>query len=287
MTTKPQLDYSDSTATATVRRPDRDYRLAVIVMGVLLAVCAILFISVVSKLQLVFKKAPVEIKDFGKPLKELPTDLGPWRMVSVDERLSGDIEHVLGTQEYIMRTYVDTRTVPAAKIEAITSAKTSDDRRQLIGELWQSSPEAVISLSLTYYTGLVDTVAHIPERCFVADGFAEASAPANIDLPMGPDKDPVSVRFIPFQAQAGLASRMDRSVGYFFKVNDVLTPDSFVVRQKLQNLLERYGYYAKVELMTVSLSDEPSQRVMGDFLSHALPEINKCLPDWQKVEAQK
>ena len=30
---------------------------------------------------------------------------------------------------------------------------------------------AIISFAVTYYTGKADTVAHIPERCYTADGF--------------------------------------------------------------------------------------------------------------------
>ena len=33
------------------------------------------------------------------------------------------------------------------------------------------NPKAVVNLGLTYYTGLVDTVAHIPDRCYIADGY--------------------------------------------------------------------------------------------------------------------
>ena len=35
----------------------------------------------------------------------------------------------------------------------------------------QMCPQAVINVGLTYYTGMVDTVSHIPDRCYIADGF--------------------------------------------------------------------------------------------------------------------
>ena len=33
----------------------------------------------------------------------------------------------------------------------------------------------MLTVGITYYTGLVDTVAHIPERCYVANGFEQVT----------------------------------------------------------------------------------------------------------------
>jgi hypothetical protein len=56
------------------------------------------------------------------------------------------------------------------------------------------------------------------------------------------------------------------------------------VRRSLQNLFRKHGYYAKVELMTTIRDTEKSAQVMSDFLCAALPEIEKCLPDWNAIE---
>ena len=44
-------------------------------------------------------------------------------------------------------------------------------RDKALYALQAEHPETVINIGIFYYTGLVDTVAHIPERCYIADGF--------------------------------------------------------------------------------------------------------------------
>jgi hypothetical protein len=39
--------------------------------------------------------------------------------------------------------------------------------------------------------------------------------------------------------------------------------------------------------MMLSNDREESQRVMNDFLTSALPEIEKCLPDWEAIKARE
>ena len=73
-------------------------------------------------------------------------------------------------------------------------------------------------------------------------------------------------------------------VAYVFHTNGHYEDDPLGVRQTLQNLLERYGYYAKIELMTLgSETADDSQmasQTMADFLTAAKPQIELCLPDW-------
>jgi hypothetical protein len=56
-----------------------------------------------------------------------------------------------------------------------------------------------------------------------------------------------------------------------------------VVRQVLQNLTQRYGYYAKIEMMTIGEDKAASEEAMRDFLSAARPQIEECFPNWKKV----
>jgi hypothetical protein len=53
--------------------------------------------------------------------------------------------------------------------------KLKEDRAKLIGQTRVKHPAGVINLAVTYYTGLVDTVAHVPDRCYVADGYEPKS----------------------------------------------------------------------------------------------------------------
>jgi hypothetical protein len=143
---------------------------------------------------------------------------------------------------------------------------------------------------------MVDTVAHVPDRCVTADGYEpkpgeNQTVPWAIgrDLPAsvkpqanGAPTDQLMVRYINFEDQTG-ASNVTRSISYFFHTNGEFVASPLEVRQKLAYLLERRAYYAKIETMTTMDNPTDSARVMTDFLTNALPEINKCLPDWSKL----
>ncbi|HUB26938.1 MAG TPA: hypothetical protein VL992_16045, partial [Tepidisphaeraceae bacterium] len=159
--------------------------------------------------------------------------------------------------------------------------KSSDERHRLLQGIQMKKPQAVVNLGLTYYTGLVDTVAHIPERCYIADGFEPTSTPATPVWTLANGRK-LKVRFINFEDQSG-ASRISRSVAYFFQVNGRYEDNPEGVRFSLQNLFAKYGYYAKVELMTLDPSSVESAHTMTAFLSSAMGELEKTLPDWKKV----
>jgi hypothetical protein len=74
-----------------------------------------------------------------------------------------------------------------------------------------------------------------------------------------------------------------KSVAYFFHVNGHFESSPLGVRRSLQNLFEKHGYYAKVEVLTIVDDPKRSAEVMRDFLASALPEIERTLPDWQAV----
>ena len=148
-------------------------------------------------------------------------------------------------------------------------------------------------MAITYYTGLADTVAHVPERCYVADGFDvsqyETRSAVCGNYPNGTPRD-LSFRLIHFEDQT--RGRVARDVAYLFHVDGVYESNSLVVRDRLASLTERYGYYAKVELMTTAPpgrrqgQSEQNVGAMVDFLTAALPELEKRLPDWQRVHQQ-
>src|SRR5579864_1501540 len=155
------------------------------------------------------------------------------------------------------------------------------------------NPQAVMHLGITYYTGLVDTVAHIPDRCYIGDGFDVSSYQTIENQKLGDRR--LSFRYISFDDQTG-RGRVSRKVAYFFHVNGHYESDPLGVRRTLQNLLEPYGYYAKVELMTESpnpgllpgepapaQSDDRSLAAMENFLTALLPDLERCLPDWEQV----
>jgi hypothetical protein len=256
---------------------------------------AILFVSAVTLnvafgwLNLTFTKVAVPL---AKPLASIPKQMGPWLQVSKDEPLDKEVQDALATTHYIFRDYVDTRLV-SKSVLAEFDGKGSNERKALVGRLQMVQPDAVVNLAVTYYTGLVDTVAHIPERCYVADGF-QPSTFETVNWNVGPlvvangptlgEAHPkLQLRFINFEDQTG-AGRVTRRVAYCFFTDGHFESDPVGVRTTLADLRTKHGFYSKIELMTIIPDHDRCERVLSDFLTSAMPEIQKCYPDWNSVE---
>ncbi len=271
-----------------VSAPQSRRTIAFVVVAMLLIVAAIGLRVTVANMKLTFRKLPVELP---APLLSIKRDLGPWAQFTVDEALPADIEHELGTKEYVMRRYVDTRQLSESD-RAKFIAAALDERQKMMTEGKISVPKsALMYFALTYYTGSADTVPHVSERCYVADGFK----PTNFEvldwaiLPRENEADRVAkVRLLNFEDQVGSRSFEPKQVCYFFQVNGTYEHDPiFGVRKKLQNLFERHAYFAKVEMSAELGSTAAAAPVMKDFLVHAMPEVERVLPDWEKVKAME
>lgn len=230
----------------------------------------------VQFLQLNFMKQPVPLR---LPLDKIPARLGPWIMVSVDQPLVPEIQEVLGTDKYIFREYLDTRALSPADAAAIASL-TPEQRRELAGRVMRERPTALVTMAVTYYTGLVDTVAHIPDRCYVADGYQPKSREQESFAALSERPGDGRARFISFQDATASRQSVTRNVAYVFHCNGQYIAEPLDVRVRLQNLRERFGYYAKIELMAVTEDRAEAGRVIDDLLRHALPEIERSLPDF-------
>jgi hypothetical protein len=277
-----------------------------------LIVCAILLVgalglnAAVGLLQWKFLKDPVPLK---QDLTLIPEQMGDWLQVSKDEPLDHELQETLATDKYVFRDYVNTATLswedlayigiphpdsnasPAAVLKEAFANKGSIQRKQLVSLIQLHNPEAVMNMAVTYYTGKVDTVAHIPERCMVADGYQPTETPETAlwdtgphRLGIAPGSDPrLAVRFINFQDQT-IAKRVTRRVAYFFFANGQYESDPISVRETLQDLRSKHGFYAKVELMTIIPDHDRCAVVMSSFLQAVMPEVEKCFPDWNSVE---
>ena len=252
----------------------------------ILGVAAVGLNAAVQSLQLHFKKQPVALR---RELADIPTDLGNWVQVSKDEPLDKEVQDALGTTHYVIRDYVNKNLISSDQLKEF-DGKDSHGRQALLAQLQGEHPEAVVELGLYYYTGLVDTVAHVPDRCYVADGFE----PSEYETPkwdLGPnrlgkkpgDEPAIEVRYINFEDQTA-AGRVTRRVAYFFHTEGQFESDPLNVRKQLQDLRKRHGYYAKIELSMQLKDHDQCQAVMQQFLRCAMPEIENCLPDWDAVE---
>ena len=251
----------------------------------ILAVTAVVVNVATSALQLHFKKLPVPLVH---DLSTVPARLGPWVQVSIDEPLDRETQDLLGTDLYFFRDYVDSRLVDQAQLAAF-EGKSGNERHAMAAALQRNRPEAVINCAVTYYTGMVDTVAHIPERCYVANGYVPHD-PAILSWNLGPTFDgndgshDLQVESIAFDDRAN-ADGVTR-VAYCFFADGRWECDSLKVREDLQNLRTTHSFYSKVELRTTIPDAAVSNGVMTDFLRAALPSVRKCYPDWNSVEGR-
>jgi hypothetical protein len=291
----------------------RSFLLAV---GVLV-VAAVGLNTAARALEMYFKKLPVPLRHrLDDATAGVPKQLGSWVSVQQTSSLDEDVQHTLGTRDFVFRTYVNTRVAgedvvkrlvelgeEAEKYDESVESEAREKKLKMVEwhaalrRVQAANPEAVISLNVTFYTGMVDTVAHVPDRCMVADGYEPKDTRSEkVVAGAYPDSTPreVEMRVATFEDQTG-HGRVARNVAYFFHCNGEYTPNAVDVRGKLQNLFEKYGYYAKVEMMT----DDPGRQrdpgdqdaktsksieAMADLLASALPEVERCLPDWHAVK---
>jgi hypothetical protein len=256
---------------------------AFVTVALVLLVAAVSLNASIEYLQLHFKKERVELR---RKLIEVPLRLGPWVQVTTDTAVNHEIEEVLGTKDYIYRFYVDSRRVAPETIAAFRD-KPSDKQREMVMQVQAVDPHAVIHTAVTYYTGMVDTVAHIPDRCYVADGYEPSSYDVARWDALRHRPGDGSVRYINFEDQTPARKSVTKNVAYFFNSNGEYMNDPLGVREKLQDLFETHGYYAKVELLMVTPDRDRAAHQMNDFLVSALPEFEKCLPDWNEIQASK
>ncbi len=105
------------------------------------------------------KKTPIYPRD-NRQLSSIPADTENWTRLGSDRIESPDIVETLGTENYLTRTYVR--------------------RSDMSGET-----PMVIEFHAAYYTGGIDTVPHVPERCFVGGGLQQSKSSRVLDLDLG------------------------------------------------------------------------------------------------------
>lgn len=263
--------------------------LAVLLLG------ALGFRAAVQGLDYYLVKDPVELRE---PLDSIPTTLGRWQRVGEDRRFSDAVIEELGTRNYLDRSY----------------AIDGDPRN------------GTIAVHLAYYTGTIDDVPHIPERCWAVAGNLMTLAPAAMPLDIDVDRwqlsevrnratgeayrtaavaDPVTGRASDVSLPVGdleltvtefqnpKAPRQRTVGGYMFVANGRLTRSAYGVRALAYERTERKAYYCKVQFNvsgTVS-SDEASilpqyRQDVSELMTELLPYLMECLPDWPSVEAE-
>lgn len=98
----------------------------------------------------------------NRQVASIPTQTPSWRQIGSDELMGAELVETLGTENYVSRNYLRTRD--------------ADPKKPI-----------VINFHAAYYTGMIDTVPHVPERCFVGGGLQQSESSRVIPLPMPTD----------------------------------------------------------------------------------------------------
>ncbi len=272
---------------------DRRAKIALVVASLLLVCCGIGFRAAVTALNIYLQKEPVPLRD---SLANIARTLGEWQAVGNDAVLDKATLEELGTDKYIDRAYerlVDGRPVRVA-------------------------------VHISYYTGLIDAVPHVPDRCFVAGGWSLVGGVRNEPWPVDDSdwmEDPehttrygtpyrfdtfrhwvtgqqIRVRMPSLDAGQQFELRMSELqskhadqrlfAGYCFLANNCFTPSPEGVKLFAFDRQDRFSYYCKVQFVSVAQKGVDRARFLeltADLMDNLLPELMRCLPDWVDVNA--
>lgn len=131
---------------------------AVTITVVVFGMSAVALGSVLSAFDIQLQKKPI-YPESGRLVNAIPVETESWIRVGTDRLESSEIVSQLGTTNYLNRTY--------------TQKHAPEGERP-----------AQIELHLAYYTGMIDTVPHVPERCFVGGGMRQSALSATLPLVM-------------------------------------------------------------------------------------------------------
>ncbi len=241
----------------------------------------------VNALNVYLKKAPVlPREDFAV----LPHSIGDWKRIGEDLRFDAAGVEALGTELYLSRGYIN---------------------RKLVHQPMQ--------LHIAYYTGQVDAVPHIPDRCMVAGGYVPLTAepitmPMLIDTSTWSEGALTDLNGRPYRIVEQMNSQYGESeiirlpigdfelritefshpnlgdehvfAGYFFIANGNTTAYPERIRLLAFDRSAKYAYYCKIQFTMQGnrqFDIEQFNAIASDFTESLLPEIMKCLPDWAEV----
>ncbi len=271
---------------------DRNAKFAFVALAITLAGLRVGFRFAVESANAYLEKQPVDLR---AQLTTIPLRLGNWRSEGEGAPLTAEIIEELGTDQYIDRRYV--------------LSDADGDGLQLM-------------LHITYYTGLIDAVPHVPDRCLVAGGLVPKARPKNLPLNIDDSQwvfsseylnkgrpypvvihydrvtgKPVRVRMPIGDFQLRTTEfgseenqRLRVYAGYFFIANGETMPNPLDVRKFAFDLTSRYAYYAKVQFLLAGSSDldqDDFVEIVSGVLPDLLPELMRCLPDWATVESSE
>ncbi|MFN0131842.1 MAG: exosortase/archaeosortase family protein [Phycisphaerales bacterium] len=268
----------------------------------IVAVSVLAFGAAGMKVGLAFSKVYLQKKSIfaenGRALRAIPTETANWVRVGQDHIESPESLEVLGTDNYLTRMYQE-KAAPAG------------------------GTKRTALLHVAYYTGMIDTVPHVPDRCMIAAGMDLVGGPWTAKVPLdtsgmlAADNVPAELRGkvfttrlsnqystagggrrvnLPYEVtpERQLAMKIskfagkgqtERYAGYFFIANGGWRSSAEDIRLLAFDLRNEYAYYLKVQVDSSDVkSPEELGELAGSLLDDLLGEVMTCLPDWVKVE---
>jgi len=271
---------------------------AIVVAAALMLTAAASVSASIAYFKIYLQKRPIQ-PETSLTLLSIPKETASWVQLGIDRAESAEVLEVLGTENYLTRTYAR-----------------------------KDAPHVRVMLHCAYYTGMIDTVPHVPDRCFVGAGMEIGEVVG--DLPLMLDRsrwsvdedvppnvlarhDPSSsgtvfykTRLSEYSSKVGLYPRLPRSPadirmrtmkflradgdplysGYFFIANGGTVSRAEGVRLLAFNLDDFYAYYLKVQFTGEGMeSGEELADVATQLLDELFPDIMLCVPDWVQVES--
>jgi hypothetical protein len=225
-----------------------------------------------TMLNAVFDKPPAPLR---QPLPHIAAELGtPVRYVRTgsDAVLDAETVEALGTSEYLVRRYRD-QTLAAG------------------------TAGVLVNLNVNYYA-MGTSTPHVPEICWAGGGREESPNSrvtfevkavkrrdgSTFDLPMK------MISFVPAggQVYAPTGEPLYSNVAYVFHVNGAYVSSTWEVTSRFWKASYRYAYHAKIEVTpldpggangtVLTCTQAQAQKIIGDFIREALPEVEACLP---------
>jgi len=104
------------------------------------------------------QKTPIYAEG-NRQVSSIPNVTASWKQIGSDQIMGAEIVETLGTENYVSRNYYRTRD--------------ADPQHPI-----------VVDFHAAYYTGMIDTVPHVPERCFVGGGLQQGDFSRVMELAM-------------------------------------------------------------------------------------------------------
>ena len=229
----------------------------------------------------------------GLTIPSIPREVPGFALSYEQPPLPAEIQKELGTTNYLTRQYIES-------------------------DVPEGTRPRLLEVHLAYYTGLIDTVPHVPERCFVGSGSFRIDelvgvTPIRLDLdrfPVDPDvdadrhgviyrgrtghhSDAPGVRVRLPQGIDKLKMNVTRFVdesqntthaGYFFVANGGIAPRAEDVRGLAFNREASHAFFMKVQFTStqVDTADELAE-LAALYLNEAFPDLMRRVPDWVDV----